>query len=96
LTYLKYQNPIDQQALQGGDVSKQMRMLDTKHGGTENKLFKWWIVSTAKEKADKIILKLDIEFKYSKDGHRISRSLPMHLFCLLQTELPRKEEDFKQ
>jgi hypothetical protein len=42
LTYLKYQNPIEQQALQGSDVSKQMRMLDTKHGGTENELFKWF------------------------------------------------------
>jgi hypothetical protein len=28
---------------------------------------------------------MDIEFKYSKDGRRISRSLPPHLLCPLLT-----------
>jgi hypothetical protein len=28
---------------------------------------------------------MGVEFKYSKDGHRISRSLPVHLFCPLLT-----------
>jgi hypothetical protein len=42
LTYLKYQNLIEQQVLQGVNISEQMRMLDTKHGGTENELFKWF------------------------------------------------------
>jgi hypothetical protein len=36
LTYQKYDNPIEQKALQGVDVSKHMRMLVTNHGGTEN------------------------------------------------------------
>jgi hypothetical protein len=41
LTYLKHQNSIEQQALQGGDVSKQMRMLDAKDD-VKNELFKWF------------------------------------------------------
>jgi hypothetical protein len=74
-----------------------MRMLDTKHGGTENELFKWfcntWVNNiavdscTAKEKADKIILKMDIEFKYWTS--LCTPSVPSR-------QLPWKEEDFKQ
>jgi hypothetical protein len=42
LTYLKNQDSIENQALQGAEVSKCMRICGAKHGDLEDKQFKWF------------------------------------------------------
>jgi transposase-like protein len=72
-TYLKNQDSIKNQALQGAEVSKQMRIRGAKHSNLEEKLFEWFCHARAnnihvespmvKEKANEIALKTGIEFQ---------------------------------
>lgn len=39
LTYLKNQDPTEQQALKEGDILQHMRICEAKHGTMENELF---------------------------------------------------------
>jgi hypothetical protein len=41
LTYLKTNESIEQQALQGGDILKQMRIHASNRGDMENELIQW-------------------------------------------------------
>jgi hypothetical protein len=74
-TYLKNQDSIENQALQGAEVSKRMRIRGAKHSDLEDELFKWFCHacddnipvkgSVVQEKANKIALKMGIEFHCS-------------------------------
>jgi hypothetical protein len=43
LTYLKNRDSIENQALQGAEVSKRMRICGAKHCDLEDKLFEWFL-----------------------------------------------------
>jgi hypothetical protein len=73
--YLKNRDCIENQALQGAEVSKRMRIHGAKHSDLEDELFKWFCHARAKnipvegpmvkEKANEIALKMGIEFQCS-------------------------------
>jgi hypothetical protein len=76
-TYLINRDSIENQALQGAEASKQARICGAKHSRLEDKLFEWFCHAhtsnipiespMVKEKANKIALKMGIEFQCS-DG----------------------------
>jgi hypothetical protein len=41
-TYLKNRDSVEQQASQGRDTSKRMRIRGAKHGNVEDELFEWF------------------------------------------------------
>jgi hypothetical protein len=73
-TYLKNRDSIENQALQGAEVSKRMRICGAKHSDLEDELFEWFcdactnIIpvegSIVQEWANKIALKMGIEIQY--------------------------------
>jgi hypothetical protein len=75
LTNLKNRDYIENQALQGAEVSKQMRIHGAKHSDLEDELFEWFCHARAnnipvkgpmaKEKTNEITLKMGIEFQCS-------------------------------
>jgi transposase-like protein len=73
LTYLKNQDSIENQALQGEEVSKRMRIREAKHSDLEDELLEWYCRAHAKnipvegpmviEKANEIALKMGMKFQ---------------------------------
>jgi hypothetical protein len=74
-TYLKNWDCIENQTLQGAEVSKRMRICGAKHSDLEDELFEWFCHartknipvedSMVKEKVNEIALKMLIEFQCS-------------------------------
>jgi hypothetical protein len=74
-TYLKNRDSIENQALEGAEVSKWMRIRGAKYGDLEDELFEWFCFArsnnipmegpTIKEKDNEIALKLRIYFQCS-------------------------------
>jgi hypothetical protein len=73
LTYSKNLDSIENQALQGAEVSERMRIRGAEHSNLEDELFEWFCYASAnnipveclvvKGKANEISLKIGIEFQ---------------------------------